>query len=241
MNKEYTYSMPESFLKDQSVPARWRVLGIINGFAIAGKPCYASNKWFSKELVCSIHTISNAFSELEEKEEIYCIRTRRTRIAYRIKPEIEVGFHLRPQPTELSDGNQLNTISDSNSDSKLSESKDSRGGHSSFKDSETYTTELDGDGMPVRKSKAKPDKLPEAQIKSVFDLFTPTSYSLLRRNKTQRDAVKGLLEAKGFKMVQNALGFYKEHKDEQFCPKGIVTPYDLSAKWDKLLEYKNKS
>lgn len=123
MKKEYSYSMPESFMKDQSVPARWRVLGIINGFSIAGKPCYASNDWFSKELECSIHTISNAFSELEKSKEIYCVRTKRTRVAYRVKPEMETNFHLRWKPTSISDSNQLNTISDSISDSKHSEAQ----------------------------------------------------------------------------------------------------------------------
>lgn len=113
--------MPEGFLKDQSVPARWRVLGIINGFLMNGKPFYGSNKWLMEQLDCSEQTVSNAFKELEAADEIETKRTRRSRLVYRkLKEPTETltALGLRPETVEVSDPNQLGTNSDSISVSK---------------------------------------------------------------------------------------------------------------------------
>lgn len=75
--------MPESFLKDESVPARWRILGIINGFLINGGCFYGSNEWLMEQLGCSEPTVSSAFKELEALKEVRIERTRRTRKVYR--------------------------------------------------------------------------------------------------------------------------------------------------------------
>jgi len=79
----YIYTMPESFLKDNNVPARWRVLGVINGFIINGGCFYGSNEWLMEQLGCSQQTISSAFSELEALGEIRTERTKRTRKVYK--------------------------------------------------------------------------------------------------------------------------------------------------------------
>lgn len=83
MKQPYTYSMPESFLKDKSVPARWRVLGVINGFILNGGCFYGSNEWLMEQLGCSQQTISTAFAELEELKEIRTERTKRSRLVYK--------------------------------------------------------------------------------------------------------------------------------------------------------------
>lgn len=102
--------MPESFLADQNVPARWRILGIINGFLINGLEVYASNNWFMEKLSCSEQTVSNAIAELEELGEIKCIRTRRSRVIQRaLRDPNQLGSE--PQPTWVSDPNQLGTNS----------------------------------------------------------------------------------------------------------------------------------
>lgn len=122
--------MPETFLKDQSVPARWRVLGIVNGFAINGLDCYASNAWFMEQLGCtSEQTVSNAVEELEKLGEITCDRTRRSRVMRRtFRDPNDLGS--RPQPVGVSDPNQLGTNSPSNSPNgillkEISEKEDS--------------------------------------------------------------------------------------------------------------------
>lgn len=58
--------MPQQFMDDQSVPVRWRLYGVINGFWIGGKSVYASNNWLSKQLQCSERQISRALEELEK-------------------------------------------------------------------------------------------------------------------------------------------------------------------------------
>lgn len=110
--------MPEAFMKDSSVPARWRVLGIINGFHIAGKSFYGSNTWLMEQLDCSEQTVTNAIAELEKMGEIETVRTRRSRLVKRAlkTPETQIDHGLRPQSARVSDPKQLGTISDSNSD-----------------------------------------------------------------------------------------------------------------------------
>jgi hypothetical protein len=39
--------------------------------------------------------------------------------------------------------------------------------------------------------------------------------------------------------IQKALSFYKANRDDPFCPQ-ISTPYELDAKWERLLEYRRK-
>ncbi len=77
------YSMPEGFLTDQEVPVRWRILGILNGFHINGKDLYASNDWLARQLDCSERSISNGVKELETRGEVYCERTKTSRIIKR--------------------------------------------------------------------------------------------------------------------------------------------------------------
>lgn len=66
MSKPYTYSMPEGFMKDQSVPVKWRLYGYINGFWIGGKAVFASNAHMAKEVGCSERQIQRAIKELED-------------------------------------------------------------------------------------------------------------------------------------------------------------------------------
>ena len=58
-------------------------------------------------------------------------------------------------------------------------------------------------------------------------------------NKTQLQCAENLFEERGLDKVRNALQFYKEHQEEEFCPQ-VSTPYDLDAKWTKLGEFKLK-
>jgi hypothetical protein len=57
--------MPESFMKDPNVSAKWKLYGIINGFWLNRKTVYASNQYFSKEIGCSERAIISALGELE--------------------------------------------------------------------------------------------------------------------------------------------------------------------------------
>jgi len=115
MNREpYTYSMPEAFIEDQSVPARWRVWAVINGFFINGGYCWASNDWIAERVKSHKDTVSQAVKELEEKEIIRCERGARSRSIY---PMIGTNAYLRSVPTPISDRHQRLSNSDSNSES----------------------------------------------------------------------------------------------------------------------------
>lgn len=83
-----------------------------------GLDCYASNEWFMERLGCSEQTVSNGMKELEERGEIVCERTRRSRLIKRkMRDPSQLGSQL--EPTWVSDPNQLGTISNSNAINRI--------------------------------------------------------------------------------------------------------------------------
>jgi hypothetical protein len=73
-------------------------------------------------------------------------------------------------------------------------------------------------------------------FREVLDIY-PLNW---RVNRTQRLAADNLYEERGLDAVRNALRFYKEHKDNEFCPT-IASPYDLDSKWEKLRHFKKSN
>lgn len=124
MNKEYTYSMPQSFLADKSVPVRWRVWAVINGFFIAGKEFWASNDWIGEQIGCHKDSVSQGVKELEDLGMMHSKRTRRSRVIYPGNGEIGGSAYLRPSPAPISDRSERLSISDSISDSNVSALED---------------------------------------------------------------------------------------------------------------------
>lgn len=59
-------------------------------------------------------------------------------------------------------------------------------------------------------------------------------------NKTQMQCADNLYTERGIEKIENALRYYKEHKDDEFCPQ-ITSPYDLDSKWTKLFSFKQKN
>jgi len=127
--------MPEEFMADTSVPAHWRLLGILNGFFINDGHFWGSNEWLMEKLNCkSERTIQEAVKTLEEIGKIYCIRTGNTRKIYNTSPRNQLRG--TPQPTYTPPRNQLRPISVSNSDSINTASLRSR--TSSFQEKKNY-------------------------------------------------------------------------------------------------------
>ncbi len=118
MRTPYIYTMPESFLQDQSVPARWRLLAVINSFLLNGKEFYGSNAWLMQQLSCTEPTVTAAVAELEALGEVIVVRTRRSRVIKRKMSETQTNLGLTPKPTLVLDPNQLAPISDSISETK---------------------------------------------------------------------------------------------------------------------------
>lgn len=58
-------------------------------------------------------------------------------------------------------------------------------------------------------------------------------------NKTQLQCAENLFEERGLDKIRNALEFYKENKDTEFCPQ-VSTPYDLDTKYTNLSQFKTK-
>lgn len=58
-------------------------------------------------------------------------------------------------------------------------------------------------------------------------------------NVVQQKCAENLFVERGVVAIKNALIFYKEHKDDEYCPQ-ITSPYDLDSKWTKLATFKQK-
>jgi len=188
MKHPYTYSMPPNFMTDQAVPARWRVLGIINGFAIAGKVFYGSNRWLSEQLGCCENTITNAVSELERLGEIEVSRTKNSRTIKRT---------LRKDP------NQLGPNTDSNADK-----------HNGEQSSQSeYRIVPDVEEKPP-----KPPKSTCYQVFEVFREVTGKYPLNWKTNKAQRQSAENLYQERGLEQIKKALEFHRETKGEPFCP-----------------------
>lgn len=153
-SKQNIYTLPEQFLHDTSVPARWRIWAILNGFFINGQKCWASNEWFAKQLKLHKDSVSQAMKELEDSGVIKCERTRRTRLVtpvLKTPPEIGVDAYQKPGSTPISDRRQHLSISVSNSKSRKdfpSKEKSLLSEKNSTQLAEE-TREVDGDGMPL--------------------------------------------------------------------------------------------
>lgn len=113
--KPHIYTMPEEFVKDSNVPARWRALAVLNGFFLNGKKCWASNEWIGKEIKAHKDSVSQAIKELEDLKLIRCERTRRTRLISQVlHPMIGDNTYQEGGPTPILDRPQRLSNSVSN-------------------------------------------------------------------------------------------------------------------------------
>jgi hypothetical protein len=113
----HIYTMPEQFLSDVGVPARWKVLAIVQGFWIAGKTVYATNEWLEKQTGYSRRQVQNALAELEEMDLITRQVSGMNRL---ILPGGAIGVHGGVQSKYQKGAVRVHHNSDSNSDSLIS-------------------------------------------------------------------------------------------------------------------------
>lgn len=205
--------MPEAFIKDQTVPARWRVLGIINGFLINGHACWASNEWIADKLGCHKDTVSQAVKELEDRGEITVTRGARSRTITR---KIGGSAYHEGGSTPISDRQQRLSNSVSNSVNIIP--------------SEIVISQ-DEEERPKRVKK-------DTTYLKVFELWGKYPLSW-RTHKAQIQAAKNLLEEHGLEEVKDAITFVARHKKDEFIPE-IHTPWDLDTKWQKLEAFYEK-
>lgn len=99
----------------------------------------------------------------------------------------------------------------------------------------------DGDGSLEGIKKPQTKKYPNAPaVRKVFQEVLGLNPANWKVNKNQLLACENLFTERGIEKVKNALEFYKENKDREFCPR-IDSPYDLDAKYVKLSQFKTKS
>lgn len=217
----YIYTMPESFLKDKSVPARWRVLAIINGFILNGGCFYGSNEWLMEQLGCSEQTVSNSFAELEALGEIRTERTKRTRKVYKTSRDpSQLGSET--QVGSSRDPSWFGTNSVSNSEKNTSALEDER---------RVETVSLKEDTERTR----KPAKYPNAR--EVFTWF-PKPQKSWEINTAELKYAE-LLYKRGEKQVRAALRVIEDYGDDPYCP-SAHSPSHLEPKWQSLLRFAGK-
>lgn len=221
MKQPYIYTMPERFLTDQEVPARWRVWGVLNGFFINNQKCWASNEWLGEKIGAHKDTVSKAVSELETLNLIRCERTRRSRFITPIYTEIGVDAYQRPPSTPISDRRGRLSISDSISDN-LTIGADAR----IIEVSEEEKT-------PKPKSKYANAR---ALFKEVFGPKYPLAWNT---NSTQLTAGENLYTEHGIEEAKEARQWYLKNRPPDFAL-SVSTPHDLDRNFPKIEEYFNK-
>lgn len=95
---------------------------------------------------------------------------------------------------------------------------------------------IDIDTREISEAKKQPSKYPNS--KKIFNLFGkyPANWKI---NKTQLQSAENLFIERGVEQILRAINFYRENKEDEFCPI-INSPYDLDSKWAKLIGFKKK-
>jgi len=107
-------------------------------------------------------------------------------------------------------------------------------------DYEEGVIDLDGDGEIKNVAAPRTKKYPNAPaIRKIFLRVLGINPNYWKQQTPQLQACENLYTERTPEKVEKALEFYKEHQNDEFCPK-INSPYDLDAKWTKLGEYKLK-
>jgi archaellum component FlaD/FlaE len=108
-------------------------------------------------------------------------------------------------------------------------------------DFEEGVIDLDGDGSLKPEKKPQTRKYPNAPaIRKVFQEVLGKNPADWNKNTTVLQACENLYTERGVEKVRNALEFYKENKEREYCPI-ISTPVDLDRKYEKLGLFKKSS
>lgn len=208
VSQPHTYSLPEQFIQDQSVPARWRVWGVINGFFIGGKKCWASNEWIGNQIGSHKDTVSQAVKELEEMHFISCERTARSRIiSLGSDPMIGTNAYLRSVPTPISDRHQRLSTSVSNSDSNIAADAE-----------DEIRIEKESPDVERRVPSLGGNKITPA-MKAVFAVFDdqPACQTWGLR-EIERTAAAALFESYPLEELKQRYSVVKKYRGEPMCP-----------------------
>lgn len=107
-------------------------------------------------------------------------------------------------------------------------------------DFEEGVVDLDGDGAIKAPTKKSTRKYPNAPaVRKVFLEVLGKNPLDWNKNTTILQACENLYTERGIEKVRNALEFYKENKDNEYCPQ-VDTPVKLDRKYSDLSKFKSK-
>ena len=142
--------------------------------------------------------------------------------------------------TDNNVNNVNNKLSETSSLPLKENNKNDMGWNKTADDFEEGFVDFDGDASVTAEKKPQTKKYPNApKVYKVFQEVLGKLPANWKINKTQLLTAENLYTERGLEKVKNALEFYKEHKDQEFCTQ-ITQPSDLDAKWTKLGEFKKK-
>ncbi len=144
--------------------------------------------------------------------------------------------------TNKNDKKVKNVILEETSSSllNLKDNKKDMGWNNPGDDYEEGVVDYDSDGSMKSNAPVSKKKYPNAlQVYKVFLEVLGKLPANWKVNKTQLQCAENLFEERGLDKVRNALQFYKEHQEEEFCPQ-VSTPYDLDTKYTNLSQFKTK-
>lgn len=209
--------MPQGFMDDKSVPVKWRLYGVVNGFWLSGRSCYGGNPYFAELLGVSERQIRNAFAELEVDKLLRRVikGTTRTVVPYSlITVEAEVGV---PHSGSGSSGEAevgVPHISDSIADSLSG----------AFEDELRVEKESNSESP----SRFKPAKYPHAL--EVFTWFPNPQPSWKAQKSVMEREYGEYLYIRGETAVRGILAFCVQYGDMEFFP-AWQSPSKLEKNW----------
>ena len=216
------YAIIPANVRYSDVTANAKLLyGEITALANKSGYCWASNEYFAKLYSVHSDTISGWIRELREARFVESVLQKGTQRRLFI---IDSGRqnHLPPPVKSPTSGRQKDR-------------------HNNTVNNTTKTGEQSSQEYVFVSEDEKPPKVKKFDPQPVYNVFkdelgiAPLNW---KTNKTQRQSAENLLTERGLDQIRKALQFYKEVKEEQFCP-AILSPYDLDSKWHKLLKLKN--
>lgn len=210
--------MPEAFMQDVSVPVKWRLYGLINGYWINGLPVFASNNFFADKLKCTSRHISRALEELENDK----LLTRNVQGYKRLilqggmTPDVMGGGH----------GGSI---------------KHDVGGHpNAISNAINITSEIGISREPIKEEEDKPQKT-DRRVKdkeTIYALFASKKQPWMMHSQ-QREAALRLFD-RGVERIQRGLTVMSENEDNQFCPQAS-TPFEYEKKLPSLARFIRKN
>lgn len=221
----YTYTLPEQFMNDPTVPMHWKLYALINGFWIGGKSVFASNAYFAEKLGCSERYVRECLSVLENLGVLNREGRSQNR---RIVPASRV------EEGGTSSSYQGGTNSSVRAEPTVP--------HSSVSSSVSILSEVETSRMADFVIVEDKPRSKKPDVRPVYRLFTEVlgieslPWTI---NKSQRQAAEQLSQRFKLTLIKSALEYVKEHQDDELLPQ-ILSPWDLNSKWEQLRKYQKK-